>query len=183
MQRLDKPRMAPLELSELDPEDREEFFPNQSDDNALNINKTLARHPLLSRRWLPFADYILSEQSLPPRDRELLILRIGWLCQAAYAWRAHTYLAKAVGLTGEEIERIKQNPQTDGWSPLDRLLLTAVDELHGDAFISDPTWEALSKSYNEQQMIDLIVTVGQYNLVCMVLNSLGVPIDENLFPA
>jgi 4-carboxymuconolactone decarboxylase len=183
MQRLDKPRLAPLKLSEIDPELREEFFPNQSYDHALNINKTLARHPLLYKKWLSFAEYILSEQSLPPRDRELLILRIGWLCQAPYEWRAHTYLAKTVGLKSEEIERIKQGPAADGWSWLDKILLTAVDELHSNAIISDTTWESLSKSYDERQMMDLIVTVGQYNLVCMMLNSLGVPIDENLFPA
>ena len=182
MRRLGKPRLTPLGLSEIDPAIREEFFPNHSDDNALNINKTLMRHPLLCRRWLPFADYILSEQSLPPRDRELLILRIGWLCQAPYEWRAHSFLAKAVGMKSEEIERIKQGPQADGWSPFDRLLLTAVDELHRDAIIEDATWEELAKKYNEQQMIDLIVTVGQYNLVCMVLNSLSVPLDEHLFP-
>lgn len=182
MRRLGKPRMAPVELSEIDPAIREEFFANQSNENALNINKTLVRHPLLCRKWLPFADYILSEQSLPPRDRELLILRIGWLCQAPYEWRAHSFLARAIGLKSEEIEWIKQGPEADGWSPSDRLLLTAVDELHRDSVIKDVTWEGLSKCYNEQQMIDIVFTVGQYNLVCMVLNSLGVPIDEHLFP-
>ncbi|MBN1655214.1 MAG: carboxymuconolactone decarboxylase family protein [Deltaproteobacteria bacterium] len=180
MQRLTKPRIAPLDLAEIQEETLGELFPNRSFDNALNINKTLARHPRLYKQWLPFAVYLLSEQSLPKRDREILILRIGWLCQAPYEWQAHVHLAKAFGLNDEEIERIKQGPQASGWTELDELLLRAVDELHGDAMISDTTWEGLSKNYNTEQLIDLIFTVGQYNLVCMALNSLGIQIDERL---
>ena len=74
----------------------------------------------------------------------------------------------------------QSGPDTPGISDLDKLLLQATDELHDDAHISDTTWAGLSKHYDTQQMMDLVFTVGQYNLVSMALNSFGVQLDEGL---
>jgi alkylhydroperoxidase family enzyme len=140
----------------------------------------MANHPELARDWMTFATHILRRNSLPPRDREILVLRIGWLCNAEYEWAQHVRIGKRDGLTGDDIRRIGEGPQAAGLSEHDRLLLTAVDELHEDAFVSDATWQALAKSYSTEQMMDLVFTVGQYNLVSMALNSFGVQLDEGL---
>jgi hypothetical protein len=89
-------------------------------------------------------------------------------------------IGRTAGLSDEEIERIALGPEEDGWSAGDRWLLLATDELHGDAFISDATWQALAETFSVQQLMDLIFTVGQYNLVSMALNSLGVQPEEGL---
>jgi len=60
------------------------------------------------------------------------------------------------------------------------LLLRATDELHKDAHISDATWQGLSKQYDKKQLMDVVFTVGQYNLVSMALNTLGVQLDGGL---
>ena len=67
-----------------------------------------------------------------------------------------------------------------GWSAHDKLLLTATDELRKDAMISDATWAGLAKTYNEQQLMDVVFTVGNYNLVSMALNTLGVQAEPGL---
>jgi alkylhydroperoxidase family enzyme len=84
------------------------------------------------------------------------------------------------GLDEAEIERIAHGPDAPGWRPHDAALVRAADELHRDACISDATWSTLAASYTQEQMIDVIFTVGQYNLVSMALNSLGVEIDDDL---
>ena len=56
----------------------------------------------------------------------------------------------------------------------------AGDELHKDACISDATWQGLSRYYNVQQLMDIVFAVGQYNLVSMALNTLGVQLDPEL---
>ena len=117
---------------------------------------------------------------LAPREREILILRIGWLCQAEYEWGQHVIFGKAAGLTDAEIERIKAGPEAPGWAPFDANLLRAVDELHKDAFISDKTWGALSERYNTEQLMDVVFAVGQYNLVSMALNTFGVQLDKGV---
>ncbi len=143
----------------------------------LNIHKTLIRHEKLYKRWGVFGSHIMVKSSLPAREREILILRIGWLCQSEYEWGQHVRIGKKHGLTDEEIKRIIDGPESDKWDPFDKVLLKAVDELYYDSFISDFTWEALNKNYDIHQLLDLIFTVGQYNLVSMALNSLGVQLE------
>ncbi len=176
--RLKKPRVEPLAESEWDEELREIFGGTESQLGPVrNIFRTLAQHPKLLKRWRVFGNHVLFKSTLPPREREMLILRIGWLCQAAYEWHAHIRIGKDAGLNDEDIERIKRGSEAPGWSPFEAALLRAVDELHSHAMLMDDTWNQLSERYDAQQMIDLIFTVGHYNLVCMALNSLGVQID------
>ncbi|MFX0048312.1 MAG: carboxymuconolactone decarboxylase family protein [Candidatus Hermodarchaeota archaeon] len=150
----------------------------------INIFPTLARHEKLLKRWLVFARHILGKSSLPARDREILILRIGWLCQAEYEWGQHVKIGKEIGLIDDEIQGIMDGPDSKRWNAFDATLLRAVDELYYDSFISGPTWKKLTERYNTQQLLDLVFTVGQYNLVSMALNTLGVQLedDTNGFP-
>ena len=125
-----------------------------------------------------FTDYLLQDSSLPTRDRELLILRIGYLNGGAYEWAAHTGLARRVGITDTELRRILQGPDAPGWSAWDATLLRAADELHANALVSDSTWAALAERYDQRQLMETVFTVGQYNLVAMYLNSTGVQFEE-----
>ncbi len=178
MLRLNRPRVDPLPESDWDEELRRLFLPAGGTIGPVgNIFRTLARHPKLLKRWRVFANHVLFKSTLPPRERELLILRVGWLCQAAYEWHHHVRIGKQSGLTDEEIDRIRRGPDAEGWDAFDRALLRAADELHGDAMITDDTWKLLSERYDDAQMLDVIFTVGNYNLVSMALNSLGVQID------
>ncbi|MFX1575152.1 MAG: carboxymuconolactone decarboxylase family protein [Promethearchaeota archaeon] len=146
----------------------------------LNIMKTLGNYSKLYNRWRVFGNHILYKSSLPLREKEILILRIGWLCNAEYEWAQHSEIGKRASLTEEEILRIREGPDAEGWSSFDALLLRAVDELYVDSFISDNTWNELAKTYDTHKLMDLIFTVGQYNLVSMVLNSLGLQLEEGM---
>jgi alkylhydroperoxidase family enzyme len=142
--------------------------------------KTLGNYSKLYNRWRVFGNHILYKCSLPLREKELLILRIGWLCNSEYEWAQHSFIGKRAGLSDEEILRIRDGPDAEGWSPFDALLLRTVDELYIDSFISDSTWNELAKNYDKHQLMDLVFTVGQYNLVSMVLNSLGLQLEKGM---
>lgn len=148
-----------------------------------NIFTTLVRAPGLFRKWLPFGGKLLSGK-LPARDRELLILRTAWNCQAEYEWGQHVIIGATAGVTPAEIERIPLR-STDGWGEGDATLLHAADELHDDSCITEVTWAALARKYNVQQLIELPMLVGQYHMVAMTLNTLGVELDEAIegFPS
>jgi alkylhydroperoxidase family enzyme len=175
-----KPRIAPIEKESWTPAHQELLEPLAQSGRLFNVFKTLANHPAMFKEWMPFATHILRTNTLPPRDREILILRIGWLCQAEYEWAQHARIGRRARLRDDDLRRIQEGPGAEGLSEHDRLLLTAVDELHDDACLSDATWASLAKLYDERQMIDLVFTVGQYNLVSMALNSFGVQLDEGL---
>lgn len=175
--RLNHPRISPLPESEWSEEIRERLESLRRDGRVYNIFSTLAHHPKLINSWLVFGSHVLSRSTLPARDREIIILRVGWLCRAEYEWGHHVAIGKQVGLSLDDIERIKQGADAPGWEPFEATLLHAVDELHADSFISDAIWQALSQRYNTEQLLDLLFTVGEYKLVSMVLNSVGVQLE------
>jgi 4-carboxymuconolactone decarboxylase len=173
-----QPRVPPLPQSEWDDETAELMESLRRDGHVYNIFATLARHPQLLKRWLVFAGHVLGKSTLPARDREIAILRMGWLCRAEYEFGHHVAIGKQVGLSDDDIKRIAEGPDAVGLDPFEATLLRAVDELHANTFIGDSTWKALTERYNTQQVLDLLFTAGQYKLVSMVLNSVGVQLEE-----
>lgn len=184
--RLKEPRIPPLRRSDWTPELTELMQKTGGvSGEPLNIFATLLRHPGLLKRWMVFGTHVLVKSTLSPRDRELAILRVGWLCRSEYEFGQHTRIGKLAGLTDAEIRRVLEGPSGEGWSDTERALLQAVDELHADQMITDVTWTALTRAYSVQQILDLLFTVGQYVLVSMVLNSTGVQLEPGAegFPA
>ena len=177
---LSAPRIPPLPPDEWPDEARETLAPMTREGRVYNIFSTLARYPKLLKRWLPFANHVLFKSMLSPREREILILRIGWLCRSEYEFAQHVAIGRRAGLTDAEIQRIIDGPDAPGWTPFEAALVRAADELRRDAVVSDATWQVLSTHYGPDQLMDVVFTVGQYNLVSMALNSLGVQLDPGL---
>ena len=173
---MDGPRIAPLPVSERDERTAElvaSLRPTGGEDD-MNLFATLARHPRLLKRWSAFGGVLLFGGALSARDRELLILRTAANTGADYEWGHHQVLAELAGLTPDEVQRVLAGPEADGWSTHDGALLRAADELHSSAVISDETWATLAAVFDEQQLIEVPMVVGQYHLVAFTLRSLGI---------
>jgi 4-carboxymuconolactone decarboxylase len=139
---------------------------------------TVLRHPALFSAHSELA-VLLMAGTLPARDRELAVMRTGWLAQAPFEWGGHVELAKRMaGITSEEIERVIAGSAAPGWGEHDRAVLRAVEELLGNAMISDETWAILAKTYDERQLIELPILVGQYLGVAYLQNSARVVLPE-----
>lgn len=174
--RLTSPRIAPLQNAELDAEQQEIVAP--MGDRVLNIFRTMIQAPKAAKGFLAWGNYVLSKKNdLSPREREIVILRIGYLCKSGYEWTQHVPIGVRAGLTDDEVARIKGGADAGGWSPADQALLRAADELHHDQFITDATWAALKAHYTDKQCMDVVFTAGQYTQVSMILNSFGVQLD------
>ena len=167
------PRLAPKPSAEWDDETR-----GIIGDSSLNIFATLAHHPKLMKRWMVFGNHVLAKNTLPAREREILILRTGWNCRAPYEWGQHVVIGRASGLADDEIERIAAGPDAPGWDAFDATLVRAADELHVDQSLTDATYADLSTHYDAQQLLDVVFTVGQYHLVSMALNTFRVERDD-----
>ena len=174
--RLAKPRIAPLSDAELTP-DQEEALKDFRPGPVLNIFRTLVRAPKALTRFNAWGGYVLSRRNdLPAREREIVILRTGFLCRSGYEFTQHTRIGLQSGLTADEIEAIKRGADA-GWSAADAALIRATDELHADQFITDATWAELSRHFSEKQRMDVVFTAGQYTQVSMMLNTFGVQLD------
>ncbi len=182
--RLERPRIAPIEDQDTDAETLAQLakLSGMGGGRVLNIFRTLAHHPELMRRWLVFANHVLGKSTLPARERELAILRVGFLCKSEYEWGQHVLIARRCGISDAEIARVAEGPGARGWSEPEAALIRAADELHADQIVSDATWATLSLHFDRKQLMDLVFTIGQYHLVAMALNSFGVQRDPGVPP-
>lgn len=178
-----KPHLSPLAPEDWTDEQREILAPMMRGEGlgrgVINVFATIVRYPKLFKRWGVFASHVLFKSSLTARDREILILRIACLCDSPYEWGQHVSIGRRAGLTDAEIDAIRSGDDPGSWSDTDRLLLTATEQLHGQSCLSPGTWKALSAHYAEEQMLDIIFTVGNYNMLAMALNSIGVELDAD----
>ena len=175
---LETPRLDPLPTDEWSDEVRVLLDPNGTGRPTINLYRTLARHPVFYRPRAVQSAYIRTGATLSERAREILILRIGWLCGAEYEWAQHVRAGRRAGLTDDEIRRIAVGAAASDWDPFEANLLRATDELYRDDMVSDATWAALAERYTVQELIDLVITVGGYRMVSMALNSLGTQLES-----
>lgn len=177
--RLDEPRIQPLAEAEWTAVEEELLGPILEERGFVpNVYATLARHPRMYRPWIAFARYILRQSSLPGREREILICRTAWRSSSEYQWSAHSRMGMENGLTGDEVLALAESSDTTSWGDVDAALIRAVDELIDEAFISDATWAALARTFDTHQMMDLVLTVGAYNMLAKALNSFGVELQD-----
>ena len=184
------PPLAPQEwppemrdaLAALRPPEPRHPLPERGGDRpkGLNVLGVLAQHPALTRAYHTYNGHVLFATTLSERQRELLVLRVAAVRQCEYEWRQHVVLGRSVGLDGAEIARIAEGPGAGGWSPLEAAMLAAVDELLVEAEIADATWAALAAELDRQQLMDLVFTVGAYDVLAMALKSFRVELDDDL---
>ena len=145
----------------------------------LNIHNVIARHPALMTSYLDFRNHIVKGSSLTGRQRELLVLRTAHNTGAAYEWEHHVVRSRAIGMTDEEIGRVRHGAGAAGWDEEDRLLLKAADDMHRATEIERPTWAAMCATFGDEQLLDVIFTVGTYLIMSTILNTVGVPDEDD----
>jgi alkylhydroperoxidase family enzyme len=147
---------------------------------GLNALGFLAHHPTLTEAYNHLVGHLLYTTTLTARQRELLILRVAHLRDAPYEWAQHVLLARDAQISTEEIDRARAGPDAPGWGAQERVLLRAADELLSEARIGDATYAALASELDTEQMMDLVWTVGSYELLAMAFRTFDVQLDEDL---
>ncbi|MGA9275595.1 carboxymuconolactone decarboxylase family protein [Ilumatobacter sp.] len=150
------------------------------DGTPLNIFGTLGTHPKLLKRFNLLGGFLLNKGLLPPRERELVILRVGANAHAEYEFGQHTIIGRDCGLTDDEIGALTRDPADHPWTDGDRALIALADDLHADDCVADDTWAALANTWDDAQLVELLVVAGFYRLVSGFLNSTGVQLDAGV---
>jgi alkylhydroperoxidase family enzyme len=136
--------------------------------------RTLMWNVELQDAYATLANYLRNSTCLPGRDREIAILRQAWDAGADYEWSIHAEMAAHAGLSPEDVEHLAAEPEAGEWAPHEAAIIRAVDELDAACRISDATWNALFSHYDERQLIELLVLVGNYRMLCYVFNAVGI---------
>ena len=132
------------------------------------------------RNYWAYTIHFVRNYTIPLRDKELLILRTAWLSRGDYVWGRHNVMGQNAGLTNEEIQRITRGPDAPGWSDFDATLLRAADGLHLSRFVSEATWDALAERYTQEQLVEVVLIVGNYTQLTMFQNTLGVQLPPDI---
>ena len=132
------------------------------------------------RKYWAYTVNFVDNYTIPLRDKELLILRTAWLSRGDYVWGRHNLIGQSAGLTDEEIRRITTGPDASGWGDFDAVLLRAADELHMSRFVSDATWNALAQRYTQDQLVEVVLIVGNYTQLTMFQNTLGAQLPPDI---
>jgi alkylhydroperoxidase family enzyme len=152
------------------------FTPNEG--RGISVNRTMARHPELYKRWQPRQGLVVRVSKLPPKQRELLTLRTGWNCQSEYEWAKHVGSVGRARDYGLDPVQIAEGASSPVWSPLEKALIHAADELYRDAVVSEATWRTLAPQLGTELMMTAVVTVSDFRAISLSLNAYGVQLEE-----
>jgi 4-carboxymuconolactone decarboxylase len=145
-----------------------------------NVFRTFNRHPPADRVRGAINTHVNSSSSLSPKQRELLMTRIGVLCLSEYEYAAHLRLGRQAGFTDADVARVINGPNSGPGDALETALLQATDDLFTNIAVSDATWATLAKSLTAQQLLDVLITVGGYRSGSMLISTAGVQLDANM---
>ena len=178
---LSSPRLAPLPAEQWDDGARHAVSPllpasRANPRDAGNILATLVRNQRLTHAYLTFNAYLLRDSTLSARVREVAVLRAALASHSDYLWDHHVPLAHRAGLTDAEIDEIRRGEPAD---PVDQAVVAAVDELDRHRRITDRTWAALGDHFGDDQRLDLIFTVGGYQLLALAVNTLAIAPEDH----
>lgn len=143
----------------------------------LNFSRVLVRHPALYRAFMPYIAQVIPGSSLPPRDREVLVVRTLALGGDIYEAHHHVQIALKAGMSEADIAAVRVGDTS--LSAWDRTLVRAADELVRTQKLGDVSWAALGTRYTTEQAMEVVFLVGCYNVMAMLTNSFGIALESD----
>ena len=144
--------------------------------SSMNFTRVIVSHPELFRVLVPLIAKLIPGSSLPPRDREILVLRTLTLCDEVYEMTHHVAIARSAGMTDAEIEMARTG--SVGLASFDRTLMKAAEELSRDRYVGDETWRDLGKRYSAVELMEVVALVGAYTMMAMVTKNYGISLED-----
>ena len=141
---------------------------------------TFAHHPELANLFSALNIHLLSTSTLPVRQRQIAIMRTAWLCKSRYMWSSHLRTSLRRGIEPELFAPLQVGASDPYFTPFERTVIDATEDLVRDRFVSDTHWEALSAQWSNSQLLDFLFTVGTYVLLAGVMRSTGVEREPEL---
>lgn len=142
--------------------------------------RTFAHHPELANAFSPLNIHLLSQNTLPVKQRQIAIMRVAWITRATYMWSSHLQTSVRCGLSPEMYGPIQRGADDPYFTPFETTVIRATEDLVNDRKVSDANWNALMAEWDEKQMLDFLFTVGCYVMVAGVMRSTGAERQEDL---
>ncbi len=144
----------------------------------LNIFRMMAHAETCFRPFLRLGTAILAEQQLDAKLRELAILRIGRMSDAAYEYGQHVPIAKAVGATEAQVEAIERGDiDASCFDDVERLVLRFTTELVQEVKATDAVFAGMRARFPPREIVELIMAIGFYMTIARLAETTEVDLD------
>jgi alkylhydroperoxidase family enzyme len=171
-------RLPYLDAADLAAQDRDLLSRN------INLYRALVHSPDGTRSLLTLAKYIRFHSKLDPRLREMAILQVGYSTGSPYEYSHHIKIGREFGVRDGDIRAIAQETQGEqtALEPLARMVLQAARELTAQPALSDATFAALKQALNNEQLVDLLLTISFYVGIVRLLAALQIDVEPDYGP-
>ena len=169
----DKVRVLPVAPENFTPEQAELV----GDWTHLVFSRVIVNNPEMYRTFVPHIEAVIAKTSLPPRDRQAIVLRTLATSNDTYELAHHIRISQGAGLNADEIAAF-QSGTGACLTDFDRLLISAADELKADQVISDTTWTALAECYSVEQLMEVVFIAGCYLTMAMLTKTFGMELER-----
>jgi len=144
----------------------------------LVLFRTMAKSPRVFEKM--FAGGLLDKGPLSLRQREIVIDRTTAKLGCEYEWGVHiAFFAERVAMDAGQVSAIVHGPADAAcWAPDEQVLLAAVDDLVDRRTIAAATWTALTKHFDEPQILETIALVGYYHTISFLCRGLELPLES-----
>lgn len=143
----------------------------------LNLYRMLPHATTIAPGFLAMGRGILHESELDPKIREIVILRVGFLCKASYEVHQHKRVARRVGLSEDKISALETGPDSVQFSDVERLVLRFVDDVVRNVKASDAAFDSLLPHFPHRQIAEIVLIIGFYMMVSRFLENFEIDIE------
>ena len=148
---------------------------------SLNVFRVLLHQPGVAKQVADLLSELLAGKALDPRQRELVIMRLGWTTGSVYEWTQHWRVARGMGMTEADILGVRDWHNHSAYSAADRCVFAAADDWVAYGAIQSDTWTRCEAEFPDPAVrIELVAALGTWSMISGVLRSLGVPLEEGV---
>nr|WP_204332432.1 carboxymuconolactone decarboxylase family protein [Geodermatophilus sabuli] len=141
------------------------------------LDRLLLHSPPVAEGWNALLGALRSATTLPADLRELVVLRVAVLNDAAFEWAAHEPIGRDAGLTDLHL-RVLRRPDAAGepvWTPVQAAVLAFTDASTRAVAVPDAVFAAVRDLLDVRQVVELTALVAGYAMVSRFLVALQVP--------
>jgi alkylhydroperoxidase family enzyme len=133
-------------------------------------------NPAIVDGWLRLGTAVRFKSELDDAIRELAICLVARVTGAEYEWRAHRRLAAEAGFSDAQLDDIL-NWRSGQFDDRHKAALALAEGLTRNVDVDDATFAAAQAHLSPRQMVELVTTVGYYNMVARFLVGLRIDLE------
>jgi len=144
-----------------------------------NIFRAMANAPVLLDAFLSYANALRDGSKLSPKLRELAILTVGHVTNSEYEIAHHQSHGRKAGISPQQLAAVPDFERSDLFDDVERSVMALAKESTQHVDVSEATWSAAAAHLDDQQLVELTLTIAWYNSGVRIMGLLGIELEDS----